>query len=569
MQTYKTLSESANVPWLKKVWEIISPKTHKGGDFVADASDRDVRRGQHTTDDIRQIKSVMYDHVKSARVQDGQSFLTLDEFKAKVHDGFWNPLSGVGSVDDPGMYNYSYIPVSMSPQEATAYYASGGIPAIVTDKKAKGCLLNGYTFKGKDWTPDETKKLYDYAERLGFGAALADSLRDGLIYGGAICYPSLKQDYVGSIAEKDINRLIAEKIITQDCIDYFVTTDRWNCVLVPQWNVTARDYLTPGSYYIPIGGVEVATARSAIVRPKMLPYWGMLPQIGWGVSDFEGYITSVLSYQLAVASIPIMAQQMSLLFHLIPLDGAIAQNGISGIEDLIENNDQVMRSWSVLHPATVNSFGEIKAVERHYEGFPELVQLLQTDIGARAEIPQSVIFPSQPTGLADSRGEDILLKQAESVQKISITVAPQFKRVLRILAMSCFGPEYFNGKMEKLNTLALSFNPPIVQTNAQKAESAGKFADFIDKMSTAQIPLDVTLDLAKQFFPDVEISAEMMARLTAIPEGQAAPEYEQALTAGGLISKLVSAMPTPNLDAVLKQGDIAGKLAEFIGERKN
>ena len=44
---------------------------------------------------------------------------------------------------------------------------------------------------------------------------------------------------------------------------------------------------------------------------------------------------------------------------------------------------------------------------------------------------------------------------------------------------------------------------------------------------------------------------------------------EQALTQGGLVEKLLSAAPTPSLDAVLKQGDIAGKLAEFIGERKN
>ena len=553
------------MPWLKKVFTVINRSLPKGGDFVADA---DCSPSSHSLEDITEIQTIMYDHVKGARVKDGQSFQTIDEFKAKVRDGFWNPMSGVGSQDDPGMYNFAYIPVSMSPQEATAYYASGGIPAIVTDKKAKGCLLNGYTFEGTGWTPGEIDQLLDYAEKVGFGPAVADSLRDGLIYGGAVCYPNFKQDNVGSLAEKSIDALIKGKIITKDCISYFVTTDRWNCVLVPQWNVTARDYLTPGSYYIPIGGVEVATSRSAIVRPKMLPYWGMLPQIGWGVSDFEGYISSVLAYQIVVMSIPIMAQQMSLLFHFIPLDGAIAQNGISGIEDLLENNDQVMRAWSIMHPATVNSFGEVKAIERHYEGFPELIQVLQTDIGARAEIPQSVIFPSQPTGLADSRGEDVLLKQAESIQKISIAVGPQFKRVVKILALSCFGPEYFGANMTKLETLALSFNPPSVQSNAEKAESGGKFAEFVSKLGETYPP-DMVLELAKQFFPDVEISPEMMARIASIPENAVAPEYEQALTAGGLVEKLLQAAPTPSLDAVLKQGDIAGKLAEFIGERKN
>ena len=268
-------------------------------------------------------------------------------------------------------------------------------------------------------------------------------------------------------------------------------------------------------------------------------------------------------------SIPVMAQQMSLLFHFIPLDGAIAQNGISGIEDLLENNDQVMRAWSIMHPATVNSFGEVKAIERHYEGFPELVQVLQVDIGARAEIPQSVIFPSQPKGLADSRGEDVLLKQAESIQKISIAVGPQFKRVVKILALSCFGPEYFGANMTKLETLCAVVQP------SERAEQRGEGRERREvrgvrvRSSGETYPPDMVLELAKQFFPDVEITPEMMARIASIPENAVAPEYEQALTSGGLVEKLLQAAPTPSLDAVLKQGDIAGKLAEFIGERKN
>ena len=144
-QTFKTLAETVQVPWLKKVFTVINRSLPKGGDFVADA---DCSPSSHSLEDITEIQTIMYDHVKGARVKDGQSFQTIDEFKAKVRDGFWNPMSGVGSQDDPGMYNFAYIPVSMSPQEATAYYASGGIPAVVTDKKAKGCLLNGYTFEG-------------------------------------------------------------------------------------------------------------------------------------------------------------------------------------------------------------------------------------------------------------------------------------------------------------------------------------------------------------------------------------------------------------------------------------
>ena len=532
------------------------------GEFVVDENTKEF---EHPVDEIAKIKDIMYEHVKGARVKDGQVFQTLEDFQQHVRDGFWNPMSGIGSRDDPGVYNYAYIPVSMSPQEATAYYASGGIPAVITDKKAKGVLLNGYTFEGDGWTPDEFKRMHDYCEQIEGGVAISNSLRDGLIYGGAIAYPRFKQDTVRSL-EMTVKELLDEGVITKDCIDHFVTTDRWNCVLVPNWNVTARDYLTPSHYYIPIGGVKVATQRSAIVRPKMLPYWGMLPQIGWGVSDFEGYISSVLAYQITIASIPIMAQQMSLLFHEIPIDGVMAQNGEEAIDWLLAHNDQVMRSWSLTHPVSISSFGKVGAVERHYENFDQLVMMLRQDVGARSEMPESVIFPSQPTGLADSRGEDVLLKQAESIQKIAITVRPQFRNLCRMIALSCFGPEYFSGAQgrQKLSTLALSFNPPSVQSAKEKAESGGKFADFVSKLSAPDLlPVDMVLELSKQFFPDVEISKELMQRITAIPESQTPPDYAKVLAAGGLIEKLVGGQP-PGLEKVLAQGDLPKQLASIM-----
>ncbi len=149
----------------------------------------------HPLDEIKQIQKIMFDHVQDARKASGQQTQTLAEageraqqramqvFRRKpildskgkqtgvgyATDGFWNPMTGVGSQDDPGIYNYSYIPVSMSPQEATSYYASGGIPAVIIDKKAKGAMINGYSFEGDGWDPDEFKKLHDHVSGLDSG----------------------------------------------------------------------------------------------------------------------------------------------------------------------------------------------------------------------------------------------------------------------------------------------------------------------------------------------------------------------------------------------------------------
>jgi hypothetical protein len=565
-QDFLTLEQKASETWLQKVYAIINRKRPHAERVVADSEETEAL---HPMDDIDEIKSIMYETTLAKRAEVGDTFQTLGDFTKGVRDAFWNPKSGIGSRDDPGQYNYAFIPVSMSPQEATAYYASGGIPAVIIDKKAKGPLLNGYTFEGEGWSPDEFKQMHDYGEKRGFGVAIADSLRDGLIYGGAVAYPRLKQDKVHTLGMSQAE-LLKGGFITKDCIDHFVTTDRWNCVIVPNWNVTARDYLMPSHYYIPIGGVKVATERSAVVRPKMLPYWGMLPQIGWGVSDFEGYIPSILGYQIAISQIPIMFQQMSVLFHSIPIDGMLAQNGVDALKEFIELNNQILESASLVHPSTISAVGEMQVVEHHFENADMMVKLLMIDIGARSGIPMSVIFADQPKGLADSNEADVLLKQAESIIKIAITVRPQYRNFCRMLAYSCFGPEYFSSPLgaKKLNSLALSFNPPSVQSNKEKAESGGKFADMMQKLVASDIPVDAALKITLEFFKDVELPKDVMDRLTAIPEAMSAPDYANVLQSGGLVEKLIGQRPA-SIQSVLNAGNVAEKVMSYIGAGKN
>ena len=551
-------------------------RSRKNPDKVV--ADSDETEASHSLEDIEEIKSVMYSETLERRAIVGDSFQSMADLSKKsniinhmraVRDGFWNPRSGIGSRDDPGEYNYAYIPVSMSPQEATAYYASGGIPARIINKKSKGTLMNGYTFEGEGWTPDEWKRMHDHGEEIGFGAAVADSLRDGNIYGGAVSYPRLKQDTVATLELSQAD-LLKGGWITKGCIDYFVTADRWNCVIVPNWNVTARDYLMPSHYYIPIGGVKVATDRSAVVRPKMLPYWGMLPQIGWGVSDFEGYIPSILGYQIAIGQIPVMFQQMSLLFHSIPIDGLIAQNGPEEARRFMEFNDEVLRAASLAHPTTISAVGEMQVVEHHFEGAEMMIMLLQTDIGARSGIPASVIFAQQPKGLAQSNDDDVLLKQAEAVQEISNAVRPQYKNLVRMLAYSTFGPEYFNNAQgaAKLNSLRLSFNPPSVQSSKERAESGGKFADMMQKLVASDIPVDAALKITLEFFEDVEIPKDVLDRLTGIPESMSPPAYADALSSGGLVEKLIGATRPrlPALESVLSAGNLAEAFTRYIGQ---
>jgi hypothetical protein len=444
----------------------------------------------------------------------------------RVMDGYYNAMTGQGVTGfDPGSFNLAYTPVSMSPNECTSYYSNGGLPSIIIDKKVKGAMINGYNFVSNDeetgLNEKERLQLKEYANKVGFDQQIEHTDRDGLAYGGAFLYPVFKKDRPDTF-EMPVEQLFAEKLIEKDSIDYFVEGDRWNSVMVPNYNIAAKDYLSPDTYMIPLAGVRVNHERMAVVRPLLLPYWGALRQLGWGRSDFESYIQSILAYKILIASVPIMAQQMSLLVHIIPLDGIIAENGPAYAQGFAQNNNQLLRAWSFLNPLTINSYGELKAIDRSFADFDKLNMALRQDVAANSGIPESVLFHTLSTGFSDN-SEEITYKQSETIRNINNAVIPSYKNIVKLLIASCFGPD--SPQFERADTVRISFDSPDVITNEERGKMFEKFTSGINLLVTAGINVHDSVVMARKFMPEIEISEEIMNKLETEnpdPDAQAA-----------------------------------------------
>ncbi len=536
---------------MKRVFRVISSRAmdQRGAraEYVADA---DAAPIAHKPDDLLEIRDALWEHVQLGYIADDIETQSPGECLEKiqknafrmVQDGFFNPITGIGTGADPGRYNFATIPTIMSPMEATAYYSGGGIPKIIIDKKSKGVLLNGYGFEGNGWDSDETKELHEYMELTGYGERMSEGLRDGNCFGGGFLWPMLVDDnpYTTGLGLDD---LIKQQILKKHSISHWAEADRWNCVLVPRWDVTARDYLYPRSIYVPIGGVKVATARAAVIRPSMLPYWGMIRQIGWTTPDFEGWIPNYMAYRLMIGSVPIMSQQMSLLFHVIPMDAALVENGIEFLKKYIAMNQKAMGSWSMLNPVAINSFGEVKAIERHFTDIDKLMLCSMQDLSASAGIPTSIIFNTQANGFSD-QDDDTLLKQSETITLSQKTVGPQLSPTVRIGAISCFGPDYVDKRgvpiMDKLANLHVTFETPVVLTAQQRADNGVKFTQTIGNLVTAQVPIDVAFEVAEIFHPDVEMTPQVKARIEELQQLSASPP---GYTPGGGMRELAAVAP--------------------------
>ena len=473
---------------------------------------QDARPGTQSAEEMRKSLITNFPETLKARMEKLLAEEQLRKTPGIVQDGYANPISGIGTSIDPGMNVDSFIPVSILPSEATAYYANGGVPARIINKKA-GCLsLDGVHFECADFTPEEITELDDYANECGFSEAYAQAITQALIFGGAVTYPVLDGDnpITTQMTLEQIKLKVGDR---KKFIRYWVNADRWNCVFVPDYNITAQDYLYARSLFIPLGGVRVSTQRMAMVRPQKLPFWGAIQQMGWSTSDFEGWVKDFESYQIMKMSLPIMAQQSSLMYHAMPADGLIIENGPEFARQYFKENEKEMREWSMLHPRAINSVGEIKILERTYSGYRDLLNESRLALCASSGVAESILFEEKATGLASDNREDVTLKQSEMIRLLFNTTAPSFKNCIELLVCSCFGADSEQAK--KAGKVHIKADNGFVLSEMDKAQLGNSFTQMAGQFVAMGVPLSTAIKVAQKFVPSAEIDDETMESLTA------------------------------------------------------
>lgn len=429
--------------------------------------------------------------------------------KAVLGDEVFNIQSGLGTLLDPQQYTQPLMPIMCGAGESSAIYAGGGLPASIVDKKATSMVLQGATFNpgvdDKFWVDDKIKLLEEAAIETGFNDAAGDGIRDAYLYGGAVLYPILKGDSPSRfLAKKD--RMSLEK----GCIVRWTGVDRWNTVYVPSFIPTAADYLLPKTVMVLQESVEVSTSRMCIIKPKPMPYWSAIANMGWSPSDLTGWIQAYYAYETTQMAIPVMAQQMSLLLYRMPLDGLQATVGVQGVEKLMAVNEEQMKSWSALSPKAVNMVGEVEVVDRTYSGFDQFVGAIKANFAAQTEIPEPAIWHTPNKGFSDNTQES-LIKQSETLQMRQHYIERYMQNAKDLLIAHVWGTD--SEEWKQRNTIQLKFSKPEITTEKDLADVGAKFSASINSLVQAGFTPDIAIQTAKKFFPKVDITQEQIAQI--------------------------------------------------------
>ena len=429
-----------------------------------------------------------------------------------IINGRWNVNNGI----DPSRSNLSLPNVYISPWEANSLYSQKGIFETVINKKSKSILLNGCNLENTHLTQKQIDLVKERMEVHDFKNILAENTLTSLVYGGSLCFPLFKKD-TPVTTTLSLASLLRLGVLKKDCIDYFVNLDRWNTFIIPPYNPTQKDFLRPEVYTIPFLGSDVHHSRCArVVTAKQAGYWGQILNQGWGISDLCGYLQSGMNYKVAVQSLPLMIQQMSILARTVNVDGVLATEGANALDNLVEQDTIRTREASPDNPITMDVLGDIKSINRNFGQVPELIRLLRQDFASDAVLPEPLLFSSEKGNF--SSGDDTqgnLFKQNESVQMIHKELEPQFKQLAKIMIIDALGTD--DEIIKALPYTQIHFDQPVIANAQERAQIGKHHSETVFNYVSARLPIDIAVEMAdKNVSSDMRTTADILEKLRNI-----------------------------------------------------
>ena len=429
-----------------------------------------------------------------------------------IINGRWNVNNGI----DPSRSNLSLPNVYISPWEANSLYSQKGIFETVINKKSKSILLNGCNLENTHLTQKQIDLVKERMEVHDFKNILTENTLTSLVYGGSLCFPLFKKD-TPVTTTLSLASLLRLGVLKKDCIDYFVNLDRWNTFIIPPYNPTQKDFLRPEVYTIPFLGSDVHHSRCArVVTAKQAGYWGQILNQGWGISDLCGYLQSGMNYKVAVQSLPLMIQQMSILARTVNVDGVLATEGANALDNLVEQDTIRTREASPDNPITMDVLGDIKSINRNFGQVPELIRLLRQDFASDAVLPEPLLFSSEKGNF--SSGDDTqgnLFKQNESVQMIHKELEPQFKQLAKIMIIDTLGTD--DEIIKALPYTQIHFDQPVIANALERAQIGKHHSETVFNYVSARLPIDIAVEMAdKNVSSDMRTTADILEKLRNI-----------------------------------------------------
>lgn len=473
---------------------------------------------------FKSLKQVQEDSVKAASKAAITIFSAKNSAKPKnikqiydasfsTYDSVYNDRLNIGNSADAST-DVSITPnIWISPWEAAAVYSQKGLIETVINKKSKSIMLNGIKIQNSRLTAKQIDKVSENFFAKASAQLLSDNVCNALVYGGGLTFPMFKKDTPLTM-NLPMSALLKNGVLGRDCIDRFISLDRWNTMIIPAKSPTQREFEKPDSFYIPYLGQWVSGQRcSRIVTAKQPGWFGYMFNQGWGLSDITGYYKEFCDYTISIRQIPLMLKQMSILVRTINPDGVLATEGSNALDTLLEDSSIHMRDVSANNPIQMDVIGELTSINRDFAEVVDLMRLLQQDFGAKSNVPAPLIW-SYEKG-AFSSGDDTegqLSKQWEATKYMHKDVEIQLKPFAMLMVIDTLGATA--DVISALPYTQIKFDTPLVASAVERANVGKALSEAMFEYVGSQVPMDKALAIVSNFATDdMSISSDMLDEL--------------------------------------------------------
>jgi len=399
----------------------------------------------------------------------------------QAEDSFANFAArvGVGTDNQSSNSTYQFDFISRNRIKLEAMYRSSWIVGQAVDVVAEDMTRAGIEITGDDVDPDDKERLYKALQRLGIWDKIADTIKWGRLYGGALG--------VLLIDGQNMATPLRNETVDKGQFKGLYVLDRWMCT--PSLTEKVQDFgphfgeplfYTVTTSQTPLDGKKIHYSRVVRVDGVDLPYQQRFSEQGWGQSVIERLYDRLVAFDsttMGVAQLVYKAHLRTLSVE--DLRGILAAGGPAE-RALLKNVDFIRRFQSNEGLTLIDAKDKMEMSAYSFAGLDNVLMQFGQQLSGALQIPLVRLFGQSPAGMNATGESDLAMYNDGIKQQQARRLRSPFETIIDLTWRSELGSE-------PPEDLAHEFRSLEQMSDPEKATVANTVADAVTKAYDAQM----------------------------------------------------------------------------------
>lgn len=396
-----------------------------------------------------------------ARAQAGDSFAN---FAARV---------GVGTDNQSSNSTYQFDFISRNRIKLEAMYRSSWIVGQAVDVVAEDMTRAGIEITGDEVDPDDKERVYKALQRLGIWDKIADTIKWGRLYGGALG--------VLLIDGQNMATPLRAETVSKGQFKGIYVLDRWMCQpsLTEKVSDFGPHFGEPLNYTVmtsqtPLDGKVIHYSRVVRIDGVDLPYQQRFSEQGWGQSVIERLYDRLVAFDSTTQGVAQLVYKAHLRTLKVKDLRSILSAGGPMERALLRNVDFIRRFQSNEGLTLIDAEDDFGTHQFTFSGLDNVLLQFGQQLSGALQIPLVRLFGQSPAGLNATGESDLAMYHDNIKQQQERRLRSPFDVILDLTWRSELGSE-------PPEDLAHEFRSLEQMSDVEKATVANTVADAVGK----------------------------------------------------------------------------------------